>query len=531
MQNINRDDRMVVAVGERVNIGAGLDVSPFLTVSSARSARGGKNISRFKRSICSAAFVALFVMVSALSSGCIAIRKDLVPMAEPVKPLPAGVSAVPVTLQFTVKDRNGNRFTGESQGLFGCEHKVWEAHRRRFDEEAKESGLFTVVGATENKQAVDFQITAKQYMSFWGDVAVTLSVEGLSPTWPDVHQEVLIVVRTSGGKTFRYDMKDELVQINWLPLMIAAPFKPAISDYNAVVRNLYRSAFLKMQEDGVLPKDKPLAQASPADVAKRQAELDAQEAKQRREEAVLLREVFLPGHVKLESLRCPAGTFTMGSPAEETGHRKDETQHQVTLTKPFWVGKTEVTQAQWRALMGDNPSKFKSDDLPVETVSSCEAEAFCRKLTERFQVEGLTPSGYAWRLPTEAEWEYACRAGSAGVCAGSDRLDDLAWYGVNSDKKTRSVGQKKPNAWGLCDMLGNVSEWCLDMYEPYSPSAALDPVGPELAPNLGRVYRGGSWNLMADRCRSAVRSSTNRNGRYAHVGFRVVLAPVIPSRS
>ncbi len=299
-----------------------------------------------------------------------------------------------------------------------------------------------------------------------------------------------------------------------------APFKPATSDFNAVVENMYMTAFIKMQNDGVLPKDKPLGHLSPAETA----ELAAQT---KRDEAILIRELVLPGNVKMELPRCPAGTFTMGSPADETGCRNNETPHQVTLSKPFWMGKTEVTQAQWRSLMGNNPSKSEGDDLPVETVSSVEAEAFCRKLTLHLQEKNLLSHDYECRLPTEAEWEYACRAGSGGRYAGSDRVDDLGWFRLNSEGKVKPVSLKKPNAWGLYDMHGNVSEWCLDTFAPYPSSAATDPIGPCPAPNLGRVYRGGSWNLSADRCSSAIRAKANPNRRYAHIGFRVVITPTV----
>jgi len=185
------------------------------------------------------------------------VRKNLVLPVEPIKPLPAGVAPVPVTLQFIAEDRLGNKFTKESTGPCNREHKIWLENRQRFDEEAKRSCLFTAVDAVENKQTLNFEITAKSYLSAAGEQATLLSFLTLIPTWPDMHHEITIVATTPCGKTYKYVMEDGVVRINWWPLVIAAPFKPILWDFDAVVENMYRSAFIKMQNDGVLPKDKP----------------------------------------------------------------------------------------------------------------------------------------------------------------------------------------------------------------------------------------------------------------------------------
>jgi len=202
-----------------------------------------------------------------------------------------------------------------------------------------------------------------------------------------------------------------------------------------------------------------------------------------------LRAADLGGGVKLLLCGIPAGTFTMG------GSGSDEKKHEVTLTKPFWLGRTEVTQGQWEAVMGNNPSHFKGKDLPVEQVSWDDAQEFCKKLNEK----SLLPAGWQWALPTEAQWEYACRAGTTGDYA--DSLDDMAWYSANIDSKTHAVATKKANAWGLHDMHGNVWEWCADRYGAYPTGAVTDPTGS----NSGsiRVARGGSWNCVGAGCRSA----------------------------
>ncbi len=176
---------------------------------------------------------------------------------------------------------------------------------------------------------------------------------------------------------------------------------------------------------------------------------------------------------------CPAGTFMMGSPTSEEGRYDDEKQHRVTLTKGFWMMEMEVTQKQWKAVMENNPSNFKGDDLPVECVSWNDCQEFCRK---------CSALGLPVLLPTEAQWEYACRAGSTDAYAGN--LDDMAWYYKNSGSKTHPVGTKNPNAWGLYDMHGNVWEWCQDWKGDYPKGSVTDPTGP--ANGSLRVSRSGT---------------------------------------
>jgi len=217
------------------------------------------------------------------------------------------------------------------------------------------------------------------------------------------------------------------------------------------------------------------------------------------------------------------GTFMMGSPNSETGRDDDETLHQVTLTKGFYMQTTEVSQKQWRAVMGKNPSHFKDgrDDCPVENVSWEDAQQFIKKLNGQ---EGKN----LYRLPTEAEWEYACRAGSSTrFCFGDDenRLSEYAWYDGNSGGETHPVGQKKPNAWGLYDMHGNVWEWCRDWFGDYPSGDITDPAGP-LKPGSHRVGRGGGYFDAARHCRSAIRAGRLPGIRVRYLGFRLLrLAP------
>ena len=230
----------------------------------------------------------------------------------------------------------------------------------------------------------------------------------------------------------------------------------------------------------------------------------------------------LPGDIKLELIRVEAGTFTMGSPTNEAGRWDNERQHQVTLTRDFYLGQTEVTQAQWKAVMGYDPSGFKGDDLPVEQVSWHDAMRFCEKLNEM----GKAPKGWKFTLPTEAQWEYAARGGhrSRGYkYSGSDNPDEVAWHFDNSDCTAHPVAKKRANELGLYDMSGNVWEWCLDWYGLYGGNTT-DPAGP--ATGSGRVFRGGCWSHIARSCRSACRDFGLPGLRVCNLGFRLALVPV-----
>jgi len=219
--------------------------------------------------------------------------------------------------------------------------------------------------------------------------------------------------------------------------------------------------------------------------------------------------------LNLELVPIPAGRFAMGS---TNGGSDERPVTQVEITRAFWLGKTEVTQAQWEAVMGSNPSRFKGADRPVEQVSYDDALEFCRKLTERERAAGRLPSGYEYTLPTEAQWEYACRAGTSGDYAGG--LDSMGWYEDNSG---HPVAQKQANAWGLYDMHGNVWEWCLDWYAGSLPGGTVrDPSGPSSGSD--RVLRGGSWFDSASFCRSARRVSLGPGFRFYDLGFRLALS-------
>jgi formylglycine-generating enzyme required for sulfatase activity len=222
----------------------------------------------------------------------------------------------------------------------------------------------------------------------------------------------------------------------------------------------------------------------------------------------------------IEMVFIPAGEFMMGSPDNEKGRFANEgPQHKVKITKPFYMGKYEVTQAQWQRVMGNNPSMFKdSDKLPVEQVSWDDCQEFVKK------VSAIMGQG-ACRLPTEAEWEYACRTGTTTRFYSGDgdgSLDRIAWYYGNSGNKTHEVGGKAANAFGLCDMSGNVWEWCSDWYaESYANAQEKDPTGPGTGGS--RVLRGGCWKYFPEDCRSAGRSWFSPGFRFIGFGFRVAV--------
>lgn len=227
----------------------------------------------------------------------------------------------------------------------------------------------------------------------------------------------------------------------------------------------------------------------------------------------------------LKLITVPAGAFMMGS---EKGQNREKPVHRVVISREFYIGATEVTQAQYRAYMGVNPSVFRGDDLPVDMVSWWDAMEFCRRLTASEREKGNLPSGLVYRLPTEAEWEYCCRAGSTTeFCFGDGdlQLSEYAWFHQNSDSKTHPVATKKPNAWGIYDMHGNVAEWCLDWYsKQYSSEEQTDPQGE--GQYLGRVYRGGAWSQDSLACRSANRTTSVPTSVAAHLGFRIVASPI-----
>lgn len=230
----------------------------------------------------------------------------------------------------------------------------------------------------------------------------------------------------------------------------------------------------------------------------------------------------LPNGVKLKMVKVEPGSFIMSkrdgeNPSGEIEHKKD-------LTKTFYIGKYEVTQAQYEAVMGNNPSYFKGSNRPVEQVSWYEAMSFCEKMNQ------YAPKGWKFILPTETQWEFAARGGNRShgyKYSGSNNLDDVGWYRSNSGDTTHEVGSKTPNELGLYDMSGNVYEWCLDNWQSNSDATRAEfdrPYHDE--DGSSRVFRGGGWDSRAVYCRSAGRNGWDPGNGYDYLGFRLALVPV-----
>ena len=229
----------------------------------------------------------------------------------------------------------------------------------------------------------------------------------------------------------------------------------------------------------------------------------------------------------------PAGNFLMGSPPSEPGHRlEEEDLHNVVISRGFWIGTYEVTQKEFTSILdGENPSTFKGPQLPVHKVSWQTAMEFCKALTEREKFAGRMPEHWHFILPTEAQWEYACRAGTTNVFHfGNDEeaLEDYAWFSANSKtgeagtSRPRNVGEKKPNQWGIHDMHGNMGEWCYDWYgKVYSPDGSVDPIT-EKASDF-KVFRGGTYTDISERCRAAHRNRVSPDTENPWIGFRLAL--------
>ncbi|WP_302428050.1 formylglycine-generating enzyme family protein [uncultured Prevotella sp.] len=222
--------------------------------------------------------------------------------------------------------------------------------------------------------------------------------------------------------------------------------------------------------------------------------------------------------ISIDMVRVEAGTFTMGAtPEMEEPCGGEKPTHQVTLTNDYYIGKYEVTQALWQAVMGSNPSAYKGESLPVERVSWNDCQVFISKLN---RITGKT-----FRLPTEAEWEYAARGGKKGSghqYSGSSNLSYVAWYEDNSGSKTHAVGSKQANELGIYDMTGNVYEWCQDWYDNYSSSSQVNPTGANSG--VFRMFRGGGWFDIARCCRLSYRRSLLPDERCATLGLRLVLS-------
>ena len=269
----------------------------------------------------------------------------------------------------------------------------------------------------------------------------------------------------------------------------------------------------KEQELKLAQVDLEACEAKIQKLQKKLQELSEPKKKEERDQ------VFTVDGVSFKMIRVEGGSFMMGSPDNNPDAYDDEKPlHEVTLSD-YYIGETQVTQALWKAVMGKNPSRFKGDNNPIEEVSWTDCQEFINKLN--------TKTGRTFRLPTEAEWEYAARGGNKSrgdKYAGSDNIDEVAWYGNNSERVTHPVKQKKANELGLYDMSGNVWEWCQDWFGRYGSGKETDPMGS--SESSYRVLRGGSWSDGAQSCRVAYRVAYRDYGApdsRNRIGFRLAL--------
>ena len=285
--------------------------------------------------------------------------------------------------------------------------------------------------------------------------------------------------------------------------------------YAIVILLLFPTLAVVRDVVGDLDIDAPLAK-SPFD-ASTAVDFQKQTATYLGEPVVKTIDLGFGAHIEFRLI--PAGEFDMGSLPGELERDDDESPiRRVINSKPFYLGTCEVTQSQWKAVMGNSLrlSHFKGPDFPADGIQWADAVKFCQRLSER--------EHETFRLPTEAEWEFACRAGSTTSFSFGDdssSLSQYAWFNSNSDSQTHPVGRKKPNAFGLHDMHGNVWEWCSDWYDEYHTDSTVDPKGP--ADGITRVLRGGSWFCTPGLCRSANRGFNNPDTRDDDVGFRIVM--------
>ena len=397
---------------------------------------------------------------------------------------------------------NGLNATGRIK-VWGLDKWQGNFNQKLFGKQVKN---FTVVVELVNSKN---KVIGKETFQIGGSYEFPVPISG---------NKIQIQITADGQKTVNFsnvkanDITDSLTvriaSINGMPAETAA-----------------RNGILQIRTGEEIEAEKRAIEAERLRVQKEQKEIEAERLRVQKENEA---EWFANNMVRIHG-----GTFTMGSPVSESGREKDEgPQHKVTVSS-FYMGRYEVTQKEYQAVMGTNPSNFKGDNLPVENVSWYDAIEYCNK---RSQIAGLTPAytingdnvtwnrnANGYRLPTEAEWEYACRAGTTTAYnTGANINDNTGWYNANSGSKTHPVGQKPANAWGLYDMHGNVWEWCWDRLGSYSSGSQTDPMG--AASDSYRVRRGGGWGSSAEGAgaRSALRVSGDPDFRYYNLGFRLV---------
>jgi formylglycine-generating enzyme required for sulfatase activity len=363
----------------------------------------------------------------------------------------------------------------------------------------------------------------------WDPLEMGRTIQSLRQNmlWANVkpHSEWGVKLNAFELKARRYNARfhEASVVIIFLLVFLPALLTSLVYQSNQELSAAMKKAEIKLEAESAERAQRAEEKAAEAEIEKiaKAKEEDERIARQKAEIELELDAKRGAGEVKVIEIApgvtmdfcwCPAGKFTMGSPESEAGRSSDEDQVQVTLSKGFWMAKTEVTQAQWQAVMKENPSEFKGANRPVEKVSWDDAQKFLTKLNA---IVGDS-DGRKMVLPTEAQWEYAARAGETGPYSGGT-VEEVAWHKDNSGGGTHEVGTKRPNAWGLHDMHGNVWEWCADWYKD-ELEGGVDPQG--AASGSGRVFRGGSWRGNALNCRVSLRYGYDPSNGYDRIGFR-----------
>ena len=363
------------------------------------------------------------------------------------------------------------------------------------------------------------------YEYFASGRATGISVDNVVQSMATFLKQNSAFLRRHGDTIMRDRGRIDMATISdWVKTRGCAP-----SQVGAVLKHLHQFGPLmakRLRSTSKLTTDDVLGFVSAGSQRNRRQSLTADWEGERELHAVVKEETnpTAGNLLGMEFVKVPAGLFRMGS---NDGDYNEKPVHDVWITRPFWIGKCEVMQAEYEELMGKNPSHSKGAGSPVECVSWNDAVAFCTKLTERERAAGRLLDEYAYRLPTEAEWEYAARGGTKSkgfMYSGSNCAEDVAWHDRNSGGKMHAVGQKKPNELGIHDMSGNVWEWCGDLYGAYPSGAVTDPIGARTGQD--RVQRGGGWKKGARDCRAACRSWIVPWPSYRNLGFRVVLGPV-----
>lgn len=352
--------------------------------------------------------------------------------------------------------------------------------------------------------------------------ARSLTIESVTITrleWPVSEMRAILAQRAAYLKEPHDEKTEDLIEEEWAKAEDQAAAQAAAdekkhAELKTLSENFERQLVTQSEGRSInLPQHQPQQENGPATPQSAQVTAEIQQATAGNP---LSSAAYTIPQLGLEMVRIEPGTFQMGS---DNGRDDEKPVTTVRITHPYLIGKYEVTQDQWRAVMESTPSQLQGGNYPVVQVSWNQVAEFCRKLTARERTEGRLPDGYAYTLPTEAQWEYACRAGTTGDYAGT--INDMGWSIFNANQEIKPVGHKQANAWGLYDMHGNVAEWCSDWFGPYPGGTLTDPTG--LRSGAYRVVRGGSAFIAPFGCRSAFRDNYEPDAPLWHAGFRLAL--------